>query len=191
MLQLDPAQRDLDAAKTAISKLGAWKDTLRPGQAKKLEVRLVNCLEAWAKEILPNPDPAAPDAADQELDDGEAAAATKLKLNAKDLFKVLQGVPAATLPNSQQQVAQLTKSLEGHASQEAKAEKVAKLDSVCLHLRSDSGTEAMQAFVEVGRVSSGIFFSEAVSTEDCQVKSSQSTCASLIHFAASCDMRPL
>ena len=175
MLQLDPQKHDLDAARTAVAKLGTWKDTLRPGQSKKLEVRLVNCLEAWTKEILPNPnpDPAAPDGPDaaQQDADGEAP-----KLNAKDLFKILQGVPVASVPNCQQQVVQLTKSLEGHASQEAKAEKIAALDAACLRLQKDTGAEALKAFMEVGRVSSGLFFSEAASMQDCRVKSAESIC---------------
>eukprot|EP00435_Cladocopium_sp_Y103_P023587 s1246_g5.t1 len=164
----DPLKHKLDSAKSALQRLALWKETLRPGQAQKLEAKLHNCFEAWTKEILP------PEESEGNAN-GEDTAAENLdlegrsKLNAQEFFAVLSGAPAAALPNFYNEVARMAKDVQGFAKKEAQNDVIAKLDKACLELKEEEEVTAksLDAFIDICRQSQGLFFSEQrVKTED-------------------------
>ena len=166
---LCPESYNLEACIGALNKLPTWKDTLRPGQAKKLEIRVYNCLDAWCKASLPPEETDAALGLDSEGDgqDAEGQGQNENKPSVHDIFQVLRKVPAGAMQHYNKEVKDMTKRLETCANKEAQIQKVGVLESACMALLSEScSPESRSKFIEVGRQSTGLVFSENLSSED-------------------------
>ncbi len=149
---------DLLVVGSALAKIPAWKESLRPGQTSGLEDRVKSCLLDWMEALLsecPSPSPT--------IEDAEGAATRKHLVQVLDFAKQVPFVfpkAAGEFNPWIEKLAEKLKAVEQGALQ-------TKLDDSVSKLLQDGVSEtSLECFLSSMRETNGMTF-KSVSEEDC------------------------
>lgn len=147
------ADCDLKVIGLVLSKIPAWKESLRPGQTSGLEDRVKWCLLEWLQKVS------------EEVDGDEKAESDTKKQQLQRLLDYTKQVPLA-LPKAAEEFKPWTEKLNVKVQGLEQESLQKKLDNSVQVLLQDQVTEtSLEAFLNVMRETNGMNF-KSVSQED-------------------------